>query len=856
MSYPFIDEILTTGTECMRELRNNKPILTGFLDLARQIDALPNLEKRFYEEPRSLYQATSVGRDLATLENMFKAFFGLPAKPAGKSLSLKLRRRPSVKQLDGLKKEQVLFIKTLEHGELYGALWPWQRKAGHIEVHLGFSAAGLGTVDEESLRQLLNKALSQAAIEQAGEGVGGRLQGISLPSFLQMSEMEGSSFTLKVFSGQRRGVLYVREGNLIAAETRGIKGREAAYRIISWEKVAIQITDADPEVDDEIQQPLMHVLMESLKIKDEQETTVEGGAAGSPQPESGPRPVAAPSGPLPPGMDAIALDDFKPTGGAPASAPSKYPFERVVHPTPIQGGRKIGPVLIAAILLGVLILGTGGFFFGKSYLTQKRKADEFRDLIKTVSVEIDMEKNEKRLLAYLESHPGSPFLAEATAKLDEVRRAIEARDFERATLDVSNLAVDDTYENRALKIYGRFLSQYPDSRFKGEINESIGGIKTLLDNTYYERLQGAGELDFGKRLEAYQEYLSRFPAGIHRREVEGLITGMGEEFYRFLLRQADTCDAEQTWAQCRQLCNSYLAVFSDNPRVADVKKLQGRMEEHADLADMEKEAGDLGKDYLAAQRIYRDYLKAHPKATIREALEAHITDLEKGAQRQREWQTVRRYAMNRKNSLGRRVIKVRTYVDRNGKTPYIAEARDLLDKLSDQKAKSDARRRAETARQAAEARRASERRRQQAEAERIAGLEHRYRGLVNRMAQRYHSNGNGTVLDKTTGKTWTLLDSTQMLGYCIDYAGAHTYVRHLNTGGYSDWRLPTPGELAAIYKSDPFFPLSEAQWYWSSESFIKGYNQGAFVVTDTHERVFNRESREASACGAVRAIRP
>jgi hypothetical protein len=73
----------------MRELRNNKPILAGFLDLARQIDTLPNLEKRFYEEPRSLYQATSVGRDLATLENLFKGFFGLPAKPVGKSISLK-----------------------------------------------------------------------------------------------------------------------------------------------------------------------------------------------------------------------------------------------------------------------------------------------------------------------------------------------------------------------------------------------------------------------------------------------------------------------------------------------------------------------------------------------------------------------------------------------------------------------------------------------------------------------------------------------------------------------------------------------------------------------------------------------
>jgi antitoxin component HigA of HigAB toxin-antitoxin module len=290
--------------------------------------------------------------------------------------------------------------------------------------------------------------------------------------------------------------------------------------------------------------------------------------------------------------------------------------------------------------------------------------------------------------------------------------------------------------------------------------------------------------------------------------------------------------------------------------VADVKKLQRRMRERSDLAGMEKEAAELGKDYLAAQKLYRDYLKAHPEATTKEALQARITALEKGAQRQRGWRTVKRYAANPKNSLGRRVAKVRTYVDRNGKSPYIAEARDLLDQLSDQKAKSDARRRAEAVRRAAEARRAAEHRRQQAEAERIAGLENQYHRLVGRVAQRYHSNGNGTFLDMSTGKTWTLLDSTQMLGYCVDYAGANTYVHGLNTGGYHDWRLPTPGELAAIYKSEPFFPLSEAYWYWSSESFIRGYNRGAFVVTGTHEQVFNRESREASACGAVRAVRP
>jgi hypothetical protein len=290
--------------------------------------------------------------------------------------------------------------------------------------------------------------------------------------------------------------------------------------------------------------------------------------------------------------------------------------------------------------------------------------------------------------------------------------------------------------------------------------------------------------------------------------------------------------------------------------VADVEKLQRRLGDNADLARLETEAEALGKDVLAAQKLYRDYLKAHPKTTIAQRLKDNIAALDKAAKRQREWREVERYAGNRHNSLSRRVAKVRRYVDRNGKSPHIAEARALLDKLSDQKDRSDARQQAEARHRAAQAQEAAERRRQHEETQRITRLENQYRGLVAQVGERYRTNGNGTVSDKTTGKMWALLDSAQLLGYCIDYAGAITYVRGLSTGGYTDWRLPAAGELAAIYKSEPFFPLSTAQWYWTSESFVKGYNKGAYVVTAIHERIFNRQSRDASACGAVRAVRP
>jgi len=100
-------------------------------------------------------------------------------------------------------------------------------------------------------------------------GVGGQLQGISLDSFLQMVQMEKTTCTLKVVSGKKEGLLYILNGDLISAETQGMKNLDAACAIISWDDTIIEIDNTCKKTENEINQPLMHVLMEGLKLKDE-----------------------------------------------------------------------------------------------------------------------------------------------------------------------------------------------------------------------------------------------------------------------------------------------------------------------------------------------------------------------------------------------------------------------------------------------------------------------------------------------------------------------------------------------------------------------------------------------------------
>ncbi|WP_054699767.1 DUF4388 domain-containing protein [Desulfosarcina cetonica] len=269
MGSPLIDDFLTGDSKAIRDLANNEAILVGFLTLVKEIDDMPDMEPRFYETSRSLYQVTALRTSDETLLASLGAFFGKPQKAAGKSLPVGLRFDPVVKHLGGARKDQTLFFKKLKTGAFYGALWPWQMDPQKVEVHLGFFSSSISDVDYQRLEGLLKKMLSRQKIETVSGGVGGEIHGISLPSFLQMSEMEEATYTLRVASGSRVGYLYIDGGRLIAARYDELTGNEAAYRIISWDKASIQIEPAEPERVREIREPLMHVMMESLKIKDE-----------------------------------------------------------------------------------------------------------------------------------------------------------------------------------------------------------------------------------------------------------------------------------------------------------------------------------------------------------------------------------------------------------------------------------------------------------------------------------------------------------------------------------------------------------------------------------------------------------
>ena len=90
----------------------------------------------------------------------------------------------------------------------------------------------------------------------------------TVSNLLQLINMEQKTCTLSVKSNGKVGYLYLRNGELINAETDGIDGQEAAKMIISWPQAETEIQGTRRK-ERKIQANLMSILLEATRFADE-----------------------------------------------------------------------------------------------------------------------------------------------------------------------------------------------------------------------------------------------------------------------------------------------------------------------------------------------------------------------------------------------------------------------------------------------------------------------------------------------------------------------------------------------------------------------------------------------------------
>ena len=604
---------MPSDSKAIKALKLNLNVTKGFLDFVEKLDSLPDMKKAKFTETRSLYQAVSKGRDVEVMEKELEEFFGPPAKPAGKSISLLLRRNPSIKYLDGIREEQILFIRKVKLGFYYGALWPWRRDPNQITVHLGFLNPKMSDKDFKKLEQLVkSKVMHEKVFEKLEAGSGGQVQGISLATFLQMAAMEKITCTLKIQKDKDLGYLHLLDGDLISAKAGSLKDKQAAYKIISWQNTVIDIEEASSKTENQINQPVMNILLEAATIREEEGLRKKKAPAVAKVKKE----VAD--------ADAEAIIDLEDEVSQAIDAFLEPVAEDVKVPK-----KRLPKKIVALAVVAVIILGAGTFL-AMRFIKSKRIEDAYKSAWANVENQSGLRAKVAILQSFIDAHPESELAQNAAGKIKEIRNLFAKQDF-KLTMSKAEELIKNNNNEELTAVYQAYLRKHPRSIHTATIRQKIKEISLLNANKDYDELVKSASSGTIERISSYFKYLEKHPDGKHRDEVKKLIAGMSAEYYRFVSQEITSYSNQEDWEQCIQLCDTFVTIYPDHKMTNEIKKFKAfageRLKDQKILADLKQNAERAGHDYKAAKQVYFDYLNAHPDSSLKNKIIAEITML-------------------------------------------------------------------------------------------------------------------------------------------------------------------------------------------------------------------------------------
>jgi CheY-like chemotaxis protein len=695
-------------------------------------------------------------------------------------------------------------------------------------------------------------ALAEKIFEDLGVGVGGQIHGIALSSFLQMSEMEKTTCRLKIKSEEGEGSLYLQKGELIAAETGLLNSEEAAFEIISWDNAVIEIEKSGHKKKREIKMPLMNILMEGLKIKDERdaaekekqarkaETTLErkqgvkktdvAGRADGEEGVSG-RPVASPEDAA---EKKTGLGDWKRADRG-AKKPKR---KRLVS-------------VFLWFFLSIAIAGGGGVLWIE-VIQPRLLENEFRKVLAEVETMPSLEEKESLLQEYIDSHDQSRHTIEANRKIKEIFHLIQERDYENAVNQVADLPIDKDFKEKATGIYKGYRDRFSNGIRVNDIKKKMEEIPLLVDENDYQELKRIDPHDYEKRISAYQAYLNEHKEGKYRDEVQELISDISEIYYEYVKKEIAVCNREQDWGRCIQLCDKYVASYKKGRQLPEIRNLRDRMNTAMVMNSLRQNAAEKDGDHQAVRKIYQDYLTANSDTSAQNEIHRELTLINKKIREKEAWEDIAKISKNKQIDLFERIRKLEKYMSRKPEAIYLKGAGVLMNRLEKEKEELS------RLRQIAEEQKRLELERIAAakkEKERLQNEKLKIGSVLSRSSDRFIVNVDGTVSDRQTGLMWCILDSHIELQECLDHDAAEKYVKNLEVGGYKDWRLPTANDLMVVMNTRNSFPKSGAKWYWTSELFWKGFYEFGYTVVNRSGDTWAKDEAEMTQCGAVRAVR-
>jgi CRISPR/Cas system-associated endoribonuclease Cas2 len=284
------------------------------------------------------------------------------------------------------------------------------------------------------------------------------------------------------------------------------------------------------------------------------------------------------------------------------------------------------------VFLSLIVAGTIAFY---SIQKQKSRQADFNQLIARVKQKKEPDEKIKLLQKFLNDHGQdtnySQFMGEVRQKISSLAQAEAEATYLRLEKETKQIIEKGNFST-AISEYKKFINSDPPPAFVSKAETRIKEIEKEIETKDFRTLE---ELIISgtppEKIAATDRYLKNHPQGANADKVRQMQSDMSGEYYVYIKKELENCEAEKNWQKCAGLCRNYLDHY-DNSYADQLKEklthYNGKIKQDRIFAALRQKASGFGTDYDKAMGVYEDFLLAYPKSPIAQKVRQEINRLQ------------------------------------------------------------------------------------------------------------------------------------------------------------------------------------------------------------------------------------
>ncbi len=125
------------------------------------------------------------------------------------------------------------------------------------------------SMDQELISLKIQKIVTQNLSPKTDAGVMGSLEQMNFVDLVQILSAGGKDAMILMENENQKGTIYIKDGDIIHAQTNGLSGEEAFYSLMKWETGNFQIVSCSDFPEPTINASTMALLLEGARLADE-----------------------------------------------------------------------------------------------------------------------------------------------------------------------------------------------------------------------------------------------------------------------------------------------------------------------------------------------------------------------------------------------------------------------------------------------------------------------------------------------------------------------------------------------------------------------------------------------------------